>query len=120
MSWSARLTVSMLTIIAVAGCTVHEKQSGFGFQEPITRQSEITFDGWVRWIRYGQGKESEKGFWRLQSKDGGTFDPVSIPLEFQHSGLAVRATVTPLPTVGNEGLWLTPVYIKSIRKRDEA
>lgn len=110
--------VTVLMMVGMVGCTVREQQGGFGFQEPIAQQSEITFDGWVRWVEYGQGTESGNEFWRLLANDGNAFDPVSIPLEFQHNGLAIRATVTPLPTVGNDGLWMTPVYIKSIRVLD--
>jgi hypothetical protein len=113
-----RMFVFLVAVVLLTGaCTVRERQSGFGFKESISSQSEITFDGWVRWVEFGQGRETARGYWRLLSEEGYPFDPVSMPLEFQHDGLAIHATVTPLPTVGNEGLWQTPVYIKSIRKR---
>ena len=115
----SRIGVYLLTAmvgIGMSGCTVHERESGFGFQEPQSQKSEISFDGWVRWVEFGQGNETARGYWRLQAEEGYMFDPVSMPLEYQHEGLAIRATVTPLPTVGNDRAWTTPVYIKSIRK----
>ncbi len=114
--------VLMMMVVAVAtmvGCTtVREENSAFGFRESTSGQSRISFDGLVRWVEYGGGRETSHGFWRLMADGGGVYDPVSIPAEFQRNGLRVAAVVTPLPLMESGRSGQYPVYIQSIQALD--
>lgn len=49
----------------------------------------ITFTGTIRRV------ELEGGFWAIESDDGRTYDPRSLPADFQHDGLRVRVRARP-------------------------
>lgn len=97
---STAIGLLLLSVLVLAGCATRQKlpDNAFLFRGKVVRV------------------DMEDGFYGIVSSDGGRYDPVNLPEEYQQDGLEVRGVARPASNAIGFHMWGMVVEIISIQR----